>query len=127
MSSVTTVSQVACIRLIWFTTRSMSNRTDQPEHDACALAAVVARDGRAHAGPLHRALHALERMAHRAGGIGGEGDGCGVQVDIPRALWAHRLGSALPADERFAVAHLAGPDPEPALRATGLGLLHLTE
>src|SRR6516162_10991602 len=105
----------------------MPNRTVQPEHDACALAAVAARDARASARPLHRALHTLERMAHRAGGIGGEGDGCGVQVDIPRALWAQRLGSALPADERFAVAHLAGPDPEAALRATELELIALTE
>ena len=105
----------------------MANRRDQPEHDACALAAVVARDGRASALPLERALQALRRMAHRAGGSGGEGDGCGVQVDIPRALWAHRLGSTVPFEARFAVAHVAAADPEPALRACGLGLLSLTE
>ena len=66
-------------------------------------------------------------MAHRAGGTGGEGDGCGVQVDIPRALWRDRLRSDVVDDPGFAVAHLAGDDPEPALRATGLEVLALLE
>ncbi|HET6850257.1 MAG TPA: hypothetical protein VFH74_15465, partial [Gaiellales bacterium] len=93
-----------------------TERTAQPEHDACALAAVVARDGRSSAWPLRHAAAALARMAHRAGGTGGEGDGCGVQVDIPRALWRDRLRSDVVDDPGFAVAHLAGDDPEPALR-----------
>jgi glutamate synthase (NADPH) large chain len=105
----------------------MSNRRDLPEHDACALAAVIARDGEASPAPLHRAVEALGRMAHRAGGIGGEGDGCGVLVDIPRRLWADRLGSILPASPEFAVAHLAGGDPERALAETGLEILALME
>src|SRR5438552_18177025 len=105
----------------------MANRRDQPEHDACALAAVVARDARASAWPLRRALQALGQMAHRAGGVGGEGDGCGAQVDIPRGLWSYRLGSDVPYDPSFAIAHLAGPDPAPALAAAGLEPLALIE
>ena len=72
-------------------------------------------------------MRALEAMAHRAGSVGEEGDGCGVQVDIPRRLWADRLRSHLPFLPGFAVAHLAGPDPEPALRALGVDLLALVE
>ncbi|HXT91078.1 MAG TPA: hypothetical protein VN714_17645, partial [Trebonia sp.] len=104
-----------------------TDRRDQPEHDACALAAVVARDGRASPWPLRHAMRALEAMAHRAGSVGEEGDGCGVQVDIPRRLWADRLRSHLPFLPGFAVAHLAGPDPEPALRALGVDLVALVE
>src|SRR5436305_4010283 len=66
-------------------------------------------------------------MAHRAGGTGDEGDGCGVQVDIPRRLWRDRLRSDVVDAPDFAVAHLAGDEPEGALRATGLELLALLE
>ena len=104
-----------------------TDRRDQPEHDACALAAVVARDGRASPWPLRHAMRALDAMAHRAGSVGEEGDGCGVQVDIPRRLWADRLRSHLPFLPGFAVAHLAGQDPEPALRALGVDLVALVE
>jgi glutamate synthase (NADPH) large chain len=105
----------------------MANRRDLPEHDACALAAVIARDGEPSAHPLGRAVEALGGMAHRAGGIGGEGDGCGVMVDIPRRLWSDRLGSILPASPEFAVAHLAGGDPERALAELGVEVLMLAE
>ena len=88
---------------------------------------MVARDGRASAWPLRHAVGALERMAHRAGNTGGEGDGCGVQVDIPRRLWRDRLRSDVVDTPAFAVAHLAGDDPERALRSTGLELLALCE
>src|SRR6478735_4612330 len=127
IQSVTNGSQVAVVRFIWFTTVLKTDRRDQPEHDACALAAVVARDGRASAWPLRHAMRALEAMAHRAGSVGDEGDGCGVQVDIPRRLWADRLRSHLPFSPGFAVAHLAADDPEPALRALGVELVALVE
>ncbi len=103
------------------------DRRSLPEHDSCALAAVVARDGRASRWPLRHALGALERMAHRAGAVDGEGDGCGVQVDIPRRLWADRLRSEVPYSSHFAVAHLAGGDPERALIAAGLEPIALIE
>ena len=30
-------------------------------------------------------------MNHRAGFINGEGDGVGIHIDIPRALWKEKL------------------------------------
>ena len=30
-------------------------------------------------------------MLHRAGNVDGEGDGCGVLVDIPRKIWAEEV------------------------------------
>ncbi len=84
------------------------------ERDACALVAVARKDARATPGPLTLVLHGLERMAHRSGQIDGEGDGSGILVDIPRALWAARLMDEGLADAsalgpRFAVAHLFMP------------------
>ena len=61
------------------------------ERDACALVSVARKDGQATGGPLSLVLNGLERMAHRSGQIDGEGDGAGVLVDLPRALWAARL------------------------------------
>ncbi len=50
-------------------------------------------------------------MLHRAGNVDGEGDGCGLLVDIPRRIWAEevRAGGHNPAlahDPAFAVAHV---------------------
>lgn len=88
------------------------------ERDACALVAVARKDARPGPGPLALVLHGLDRMAHRSGQIDGEGDGSGVLVDIPRALWADRLADAglpdrLAVDPRFAVAHLFVPRDAP--------------
>ena len=30
-------------------------------------------------------------MLHRAGSIDGQGDGCGLSIDIPRELWAEEV------------------------------------
>ncbi|MGI8877909.1 MAG: hypothetical protein ACR2G8_04780, partial [Candidatus Limnocylindria bacterium] len=83
------------------------------ERDACALVAVARKDATASAAPLALALGGLERMAHRSGQIDGEGDGSGVLVDIPRALWSARLAedgiAASALHPRFAVAHLFVP------------------
>ena len=93
------------------------------ERDACALVAVARKDACPGPGPLSLVLHGLDRMSHRSGQIDGEGDGSGVLVDIPRALWADRLADAgLPAalavDPRFAVAHLFVPPDAPADTST---------
>ena len=61
------------------------------EHDACALAAFATRDGKPSHDVIERALLGLDMMVHRAGSVDGEGDGSGLQVDIPRPLWAGRL------------------------------------
>ena len=57
---------------------------------------------------------ALEKMLHRAGNVDGEGDGCGVLIDIPREIWAEEIrkdghASKLALDPRFAVCHIFIP------------------
>ncbi len=81
------------------------------EHDACALAAFATRDGAPSRDIIERALLGLDMMVHRAGSVDGEGDGSGLQVDIPRPLWAARLAAegldpAAAHDRRFVVAHV---------------------
>ncbi|HEV7918799.1 MAG TPA: glutamate synthase-related protein, partial [Solirubrobacterales bacterium] len=84
------------------------------DQDACALYASVRKDGKAAHAPIPMALDALQKMLHRAGNIDGEGDGCGVMIDIPRKIWAEEIrtdGHApdLALDAKFAVAHIFVP------------------
>ncbi len=83
---------------------------DEPvaEHDACALVAVARKDGRPTRELLDLALHGLVCLHHRSGTVDGEGDGAGVLTDIPRAVWADRVGDRA-YDGHFAVAHLFVP------------------
>ncbi len=84
------------------------------ERDACGLVAVARKDGRADARVIAEVIDGLRALAHRSGCVDGEGDGAGVLVDIPRALWAGRLADvgqnpARAKEDRFAVAHLFVP------------------
>lgn len=63
----------------------------EEERDACAIIAMVKRDGRASHGNVKRSLEALTKMGHRTGEIAGEGDGAGIQTDIPREIWRRSL------------------------------------
>ncbi len=50
-------------------------------------------------------------MLHRAGNVDGEGDGCGLLLDLPRKIWAEEVRSgghdpSLTLDDAFAVAHI---------------------
>jgi len=81
------------------------------DHDSCALYAAVEKEGTASHAPIETALVALEKMLHRAGNVDGEGDGCGVLLDVPRRIWADEIragghASHLALDPSFAVAHL---------------------
>jgi glutamate synthase (NADPH/NADH) large chain len=81
------------------------------EHDACALIVSVRKRGESTHGTLKRALAALAQMGHRTGLVNGEGDGAGVQTDIPRHIWAKALSqaglrSSLATDPHFWVGHL---------------------
>ena len=81
------------------------------DRDACALYACVRKDASPSGEPLRLALENLQKMLHRAGNVDGEGDGCGVLVDIPRRIWAEevRAGGHSPAlahDDAFALAHV---------------------
>jgi glutamate synthase (NADPH/NADH) large chain len=84
------------------------------DHDSCALYGSVRKDGRPAHEAIAEALGALKQMLHRAGNIDGEGDGCGLQLDIPRKIWAELIRNSghapdLALSERFAVAHIFIP------------------
>ncbi len=84
------------------------------DRDACALYAAVAKDARAAHEPIEAALRALEKMLHRAGNVDGEGDGCGMLLDLPREIWAEEVragghASRLALDPQFTVAHVFVP------------------
>jgi glutamate synthase (NADPH/NADH) large chain len=65
-----------------------------PESDSCAIYLGVRKHGQSTFGTLKRSLGALVAMGHRTGFVNGEGDGAGVQTDIPRRLWARKLSQA---------------------------------
>ncbi|MDX6616366.1 MAG: glutamate synthase large chain, partial [Solirubrobacterales bacterium] len=80
------------------------------DKDACAIYASVRKDATASHEPISLALASLQKMLHRAGNVDGEGDGCGVLVDIPGKIWAEEVRSgghnpALALDDAFSVAH----------------------
>src|ERR1700694_1809658 len=84
------------------------------EHDSCALIANERKKGGASHGNVKRTIEALMMMSHRSGIVDGEGDGCGVLVDIPRRIWAHRLVGAglfeaVTTHPRFFVGHFLAP------------------
>ena len=89
-------------------------RHDESERDACAIIANVKKDGKPSHGNVKRTLEALARMGHRTGEVEGEGDGAGLQTDIPRERWAKRLEASglrgtLTGRAQFTVAHVMIP------------------
>ncbi len=81
------------------------------DKDACAIYASVRKDATPSHEPIERAIPALGKMLHRAGNVDGEGDGCGLLLDIPRKIWAEEVRSgghdpSLTLDDAFAVAHV---------------------
>ncbi len=64
------------------------------EQDACAIYMSARKQGQSTFGTLKRALNAMIHMGHRTGFVNGEGDGVGVQTDIPRRLWSKKLSQA---------------------------------
>jgi glutamate synthase (NADPH/NADH) large chain len=94
----------------------------EEERDACAIIAFVKKDGRASHGNVKRTLEALTKMGHRTGEIAGEGDGAGIQTDIPREIWRWHLESRGLIGETvnhpyFTVAHILLPAAERANHA----------
>ncbi len=85
-----------------------------PERGACAIYMSARKQGQSTFGTLKRALGALVQMGHRTGFVNGEGDGAGVQTDIPRRLWTKKLSqiglpSYLATQPGFWVGHLFIP------------------
>ena len=81
------------------------------DKDACAIFASVRKDATPSHEPIELAIPALQKMLHRAGNVDGEGDGCGLLLDLPRKIWAEEVRSgghdpSLTLDDAFAVAHV---------------------
>ena len=81
------------------------------DKDACAIYASVRKDATPSHEPIELAIPALQKMLHRAGNVDGEGDGCGLLLDIPRKIWAEEVRTgghdpSLTLDDAFAVAHV---------------------
>jgi glutamate synthase (NADPH/NADH) large chain len=81
------------------------------DRDACAIYASVRKDATPRREPVELALAALQKMLHRAGNVDGEGDGCGLLLDVPRRIWAEEVRAgghdpSLSLDPAFAVAHV---------------------
>jgi len=84
------------------------------EHDSCGVICIIEKDGHPTRENIMKTIDALIKMEHRSGFIDGEGDGCGILTDLPRALWTKKLEQAgldgqLAADHRFSVAHIFVP------------------
>ncbi|WP_442603024.1 glutamate synthase-related protein [Paenibacillus sp. KN14-4R] len=84
------------------------------EHDSCGIVCIIEKDGHPSTSNIQKTIDALVKMEHRSGFIAGEGDGCGILTDIPRALWQRKLQDAnlngsLAYDEAFSVAHIFVP------------------
>ncbi|WP_210367357.1 glutamate synthase-related protein [Bacillus sp. REN3] len=81
------------------------------EHDACGIVASIEKKKIPTRENIFHCIDGLITMNHRAGFINGEGDGVGVHIDIPRALWREKLavsGSdpAAADQENFVVGHV---------------------
>jgi len=63
------------------------------DKSACAIIAFVDKRGRSSHAAIVHTIDALRKMGHRSGDINGEGDGCGICVDIPREIWSQRLAA----------------------------------
>lgn len=67
------------------------NQKNREEHDACGIVSVIEKNATPSHENIRKTFDALIQMSHRAGFVDGEGDGCGIQMDIPRKLWAKNL------------------------------------
>ncbi|MFP7299708.1 glutamate synthase-related protein [Neobacillus niacini] len=81
------------------------------EHDACGIVACLEKNKQPTRKNIFDCIDALVTMNHRAGFINGEGDGVGVHIDIPKALWKEKLQYAnvdpsLADSDSFAVGHV---------------------
>ncbi|WP_243767665.1 glutamate synthase-related protein [Paenibacillus agricola] len=84
------------------------------EHDSCGIICIVEKDGFPSRDNIRKTIEALVKMEHRSGFINGEGDGCGILTDIPRALWEKKLNNAgldgkLAYDTHFSIGHIFVP------------------
>ncbi|MFZ5823209.1 MAG: glutamate synthase-related protein [Bacillota bacterium] len=99
------------------TEREIREYLNRFEHDACALMAAISKSGKGSHETIVQSIEALAKMVHRSGDVDGEGDGCGLQIDLPRRLWEGFLAEdgqdpGLAQDLHFAVGHFFIPRTE---------------
>lgn len=80
------------------------------EHDACGIVSCIEKKRIPTRENIYACINALVKMNHRAGFINGEGDGVGIHIDIPKALWKKKLSEqgldeALVDSPSFVVGH----------------------
>ena len=80
------------------------------EYDSCGIIAVIEKERKPTKENIQRVIDGLVTMNHRAGFINNEGDGVGIQMDIPVALWKEKLRQQdkeenLVDEENFSVGH----------------------
>ncbi|MDX8367253.1 glutamate synthase-related protein [Cytobacillus sp. IB215665] len=81
------------------------------EHDACGIVSAIEKEKIPTKANIDTCINALVTMNHRAGFINGEGDGVGIHIDIPKALWEEKLTKSnqdpqLASRHDFIVGHL---------------------
>lgn len=81
------------------------------EHDACGIVSCIEKRRIPTKKNIDLVINALCTMNHRAGFINGEGDGVGIHIDIPRALWKEKLSkvnieSSIVDRKDFTVGHI---------------------
>ncbi|PGB02134.1 glutamate synthase-related protein [Bacillus toyonensis] len=64
------------------------------EHDACGIVSVMEKRKIPTKENIDLCIQSLIKMNHRAGFINGEGDGIGIHIDVPKALWNEKLKSS---------------------------------
>lgn len=72
-------------------TPSLFKEFYKQEHDACGIVSSIEKKKIPTRENIFAVIDALVKMNHRAGFINGEGDGVGIHIDIPRALWKQKL------------------------------------
>ncbi|SEN87666.1 glutamate synthase (NADPH/NADH) large chain [Mesobacillus persicus] len=90
---------------------SLFKEFNRQEHDACGVIASVEKKKNPTRENIFHCIDGLVMMNHRAGFINGEGDGVGIHIDIPRALWKEKLAavnvdSSIVDRENFIVGHV---------------------
>ncbi|MFD1020596.1 glutamate synthase-related protein [Thalassobacillus hwangdonensis] len=81
------------------------------EHDACGIVASVNKYNQPTKQNIDDVIRSLSIMNHRAGFIEHEGDGVGVHIDLPKALWKNKfteagIDSSIVDEKSFTIGHI---------------------
>ncbi|ENQ3107677.1 glutamate synthase (ferredoxin) [Bacillus sp. 491mf] len=72
-------------------TPSLFRNYANAEHDACGIVSVMEKRNIPTKENIDLCIQSLVKMNHRAGFINNEGDGIGIHIDLPKALWKEKL------------------------------------